>query len=1635
MADVREITDSQNETPLTGEDSTAQPQQGAAQEEPAEAREERIEDLPIAEVRRRIQAAKAAREVLLKRDELRRLQEELRVLEEYERHDGEDDPQALPARGAFALPALPLREEEQSIPGSRAQTDTSEDTPQLKHIKPEKLQKYRGRNQREHLEFFRSAETAFRLDSAAFATERSKVLYVMQYLEGEPRESWFRHVESIGWDNIPSWIEFEAFLLDLVDDPVNREREAMQRFMDAKQGPTQSAQAFHAYLSAIEAQLMPYTEHQNNYHYFTKLRDELRIQLVNFGALPPTRELTVSRAATLEKNLAKANHSVSRTTAPRRMGDGDPMRKRKYHERVRETYAEKIREAPKGPTAVPQQGAGVTPQAGACHNCGKIGHWAKDCRSWKPGKRTGPEVHSQVHRAVEIERGLDTTAVVQRADGAKTAHTLLDTGASINIVSQHKAVEWDLVLVDADLPTPSWLNDSKTFCYGAYEVEFSMTDSAGHARSIRQLFYATDSAHYDLILGMSGMKAGSIRIDVATRQWRWGDAASSEGVALLRAEAGSEDPLTNEVLEKALLLSVEAKEATQRLDGLPDALQEYEDVFSEKAAGILPPHRATDHAINTADHEPPHYPIYNLSEKELAVLRDYLRDAEAKGWIRRSTSPAGAPILFVPKKDGSLRLCVDYRGLNKITIKDRHPLPLISETLDRLMGSIWFTKLDLTDAYHRIRIREGDEWKTAFRTRYGHYEYLVMPFGLANAPATFQAYINRALAGLVDYVCVVYLDDILIYSRGSLDDHWVRVKSVLNRLRGHALYAKLKKCEFAVPEVEYLGYIVGREGVSMDPRRVSDIKDWPQPKSYHDVQVFLGFCNFYRRFIRAYSRIAAPLTGLLVGSKDGRKAGPLEWTDDAANAFRTLRDAFTEAPVLRHFDPMLPIRMETDASDYAIAAILSQLRENGEWHPIAYWSRKMVPAERNYETYDGELLAIVCAFQQWRHYLDGAAQPIQVLTDHNNLKGFMDLKALTPRQARWAVKLAAFDFVIEHRPGKTNPADAPSRRPDYYTENHDLSRLLPTLQNKLARVASIQAWPKAWALPLLPKEREKEEKANKRATAANSWRGDDTPPLRPLWRGIRNSLPRAVVATIAAREVHWEKPHHEMHELVKLLQAEDEFAQSKRSELGATARRKGAAGDSQAWTKRDGLLYRRDALYIPQDSAVKTELLYRSHDAPTAGHFGVARTLELLQRKYYWPNMAQEVKEYVATCDVCQRMKVQRHRPYGALQSLPMPDGPFQELTMDFVTGLPPSKARGSVHDAILVIVDRYTKVALYIACSKTITATQLADIFVERVISRYGTPKGIVSDRGTVFTSAFWQEICVALKVRRRLSTAFHPQTDGQTERQNQTLELYLRVYCSDKQDDWAKLLPLAEFAYNSTLHATIKKTPFQLLYGFEPELHYDSTSVPQAKVPDAAARVERLHRERQALASRWLAAQESQAKYYDQKRSEKCFAQGDLVLLSAKNLSLKLPARKLSPKFIGPFQVLEPVGARAYRLRLPPQYKIHPVFHVSLLEPYKMRIGNASAPQYTAPEIIGGEEEWELEEIVEKAISNTGVHYKVKWLGWPQDYNQWLPENELRNAKELVQAFEQRATHAQADDQALGQRPRRGRPRKKQK
>jgi hypothetical protein len=467
---------------------------------------------------------------------------------------------------------------------------------------------------------------------------------------------------------------------------------------------------------------------------------------------------------------------------------------------------------------------------------------------------------------------------------------------------------------------------------------------------------------------------------------------------------------------------------TEHVDPKVKLLPEYhdfDDVFKHKDEFKLPPHKGVDHPINLKPGtEPPYKKAFPMNPAQLAAVKKYIDEELVKGTIEPSNSPCASPVLIVRKPNGGLRVCMDYRALNAITVKDRYPIPLIKETLDRLCKAKIFTKLDIVAAFNNMRIREGDEWMTAFITRYGLYQYKVLPFGLCNGPASWQRYMNSLMPEYLDEFVTIYLDDLLIYSE-NLKDHVKHVRKVLLKLRAAGIPADIDKCEFHVQEVKYLGLILTPGGLKMDPTKVEAIQSWEQPRCVKDVQSFLGFANFYRRFIRNYSTIAGPMTALT--KKD---IGPFDFDDAAKAAFIKLKDAFMEAPILAHYNPELQNWIETDASNYVVAGVLSQMHDDGVLRPVAFFSKRMVPAECNYDIYDKELLAVIRAFEEWRPELVVTRHENQAITDHRNLQTFMTAKQLNPRQARWAELLSQFHFRITYRPGKQGEKpDALTRRP------------------------------------------------------------------------------------------------------------------------------------------------------------------------------------------------------------------------------------------------------------------------------------------------------------------------------------------------------------------------------------------------------------------------------------------------------------------------------------------------------------------------------------------------------------------------------------------------------------------------------
>ncbi|GJP73723.1 hypothetical protein CLOP_g4413, partial [Closterium sp. NIES-67] len=819
----------------------------------------------------------------------------------------------------------------------------------------------------------------------------------------------------------------------------------------------------------------------------------------------------------------------------------------------------------------------------------------------------------------------------------------------------------------------------------------------------------------------------------------------------------------------------DGEKASETPEKIKELLKEFQDILPDDLPNELPPYRTHQHEIVEEPGSKPTFRApYRLSPTELTDMKKQIEYLLAKGLIRPSTSPYGAPVLFTPKPDGSLRMCIDYRALNKQTIKNKYPIPRIDDLLDQLRGATVFSKLDLRSGYWQIRMADNSIHKTAFRTRYGSYEYLVMPFGLTNAPATFQAEMNHILRPLLDECVVVYLDDILIYSR-DMKQHVEHLRRVFEILRRERFYVNC-------------------------PRANSPLK---------------------RR------------------------------------------------------------------SDQAVGAVLMQDQGNG-LQPIAYLRKKLHGAELNYPIHDKEALAIVIAFKAWRCYLEG--RRTTVYTRPLQPEIFED--TTQPFQAAGPVdRLPRDTLPLRHR---------------------------------------VQARP--------------QEQSRRSQPAC-------TPDSSPTGTPIDPEIPLA------------EKRH--------LLQWDNDIAYRK--------------GSTKIW--------------VPNYPPLRQLLLEEYHDVLYAGHFGSNKTLTGIAKHYYWPHMADDVQKFVTSCDTCQRMKSSKQKKAGLLQPLPVPEQLWQVVSLDFITGLPPTS---SGHDAILVVIDKFSKMGHFIPTHTTARTEETAQLFVRHIISQHGIPTTLISDRDPKFTSKFWKELMSLLGTKLAMSSAYHPQTDGQTERLNQIVEQLLRAACKDDISKWDLHLPVLEFAYNNATHAATGQTPFFLCYGRHPLTPQKPTA--SATVQPAHDFITTMHQLWDRTHKRLLDIQQQQKRQADRHRNDHTITVGDQVLLDTRNLDISHLPSKLRPRFCGPFLVEAQVTPVTFRLRLPATWKIHNAFHVQLLKPYRdpntIFVGRQPPPP--PPVLVQNEPEYEVESVLAHRRRRNGtVELLIRWKGYDPSEDSWVPESDMGNAR----------------------------------
>jgi hypothetical protein len=987
----------------------------------------------------------------------------------------------------------------------------------------------------------------------------------------------------------------------------------------------------------------------------------------------------------------------------------------------------------------------------------------------------------------------------------------------------------------------------------------------------------------------------------------------------------------------------------------------FADVFSGLPPG-LPPQRAAlpAHRIDLFDEAArlPHRKKYRLSVQETAEVNSHVQKLLAAGFIRPSESEACAPIVFVEKRDGAKRMCIDYRDLNALTRKNKYPLPLTEEVLDRVNGSTVFSKLDLEQGYHQIPMFEPDIHKTAFATPMGHFEWTVLPFGLCNGVATFQTMIDRVFARLRR--TEAYVDDVLIHDR-SFDDHVASLERALRRLRDAKLYAKLSKCQFFVSSTTFLGHVLSAEGILPDPSKVDAIRSWPTPSGVREVRQFLGLSGYYRKFMKGYAHIAGPLNDLL------RDDATWEWSPAAHAAFDALRSLLAAAPLLLHPNLNLPFILETDASATAIGGVLSQDQGRGP-QPVAYYSLTLDATQRNYAVHDRELLALVTGAKKWRWALL-SCPPFHWRTDHAPLNYITLQKNISPRQARWLEYLSQFSYTMEYVKGANHlGADALSRLP----------ALAPIL-----------------APPGVGPRRRGSDVQHTTLFAITE--GSMQPPPVGVQRPVSPVAPAVWRADI-----------------IRALTTDPVARDGRRSALHPDlAKRNG-------WVVHEDLLFHDGKCFIPDVPYIRATILHEVHAAPDGGHQGQLRSAyRFLESGYYWPKWRSDLNDYIRTCVTCQINKPlgggNPHTTQGVLNNLPVPERPWESVSMDFIVGLPPSGPQK--FDAIFTIVCRKSKMPVFLPCHVTLTARGAAELFFDAVYCVHGLPRSIVSDRDTKFTSRFWTALLIRIGTALRLTHSFHPQGNGQAEYMNKMVEGYLRAFTTHRGAEWTKWLPHAQFVLSTSVSRTTGVSPFYMVYGRHAITPLALSTPAPPSEPTATTHFVN------ALTDIWAEctthALETRAvaeKYLNTGRTEARFPVGSYVLLDRayRSPGMKLP--KMGPKHDGPFKILAQVGSQSYTLELPQSWRMHPTVWAGRLTAFHgtppSGPAHSGASSWPAPiETVGplGEraQEWEVERILDHRDTGRGRKYYIEWVGGTRDDRSWEPQSCLTNCKELLQEY----------------------------
>lgn len=971
------------------------------------------------------------------------------------------------------------------------------------------------------------------------------------------------------------------------------------------------------------------------------------------------------------------------------------------------------------------------------------------------------------------------------------------------------------------------------------------------------------------------------------------------------------------------------KRVSEKLNG-------YADVFSKHDLDFG--HATTvKHHIKLKDDTPFKQRARLIHPRDLEAVRKHLKSLLEAGVIRESESPYSSPIVVVRKKNGDVRLCVDYRKLNSHTIKDAYALPNVEEAFSALTGSKWFSVMDLKSGYYQIEMEEEDKQKTAFVCPLGFWEFNRMPQGITNAPSTFQRLMEKCMKDINLKEVLVFLDDLIVFS-ASLEEHEARLLTVLQRLREYGLKLSPEKCKFFQSRVRYLGHIVSQEGIETDPEKVRALKTWPRPQTLKDLRSFLGFSGYYRRFVQDYSKIVKPLTSLTAGYPPSRKTGkkpaknltyfnPKEpfserWTPACQQAFECIIDRLTTAPVLGFANPKLPYELHTDASAVGLGAVLYQVQE-GQQRVIAYASRGLSKSEARYPAHKLEFLALKWAIvEKFQDYLYG--NPFTVVTDNNPLTYILTSAKLDAVGYRWLASLSTFNFDIKYRAGtKNQDADALSRIPRAPWDD-------PPSVEERERIREFAAQHLAPSVEL--------QSLSCSVVAATCTRhlsdrsGHDLPEMT-----LVESL---AIDADAVPDAFSVEPDFERCVLIPTYSSEELIQHQKNDPTIGCVIRALEAGSSvpgdpathsqdlklmikewKRFTMRDGLLFRKrqcdehlaHQLVLP--GTLRASVLKCLHD--DMGHMGIDRTVDLVRSRFYWPRMSFDVEQKIKTCGRCVRRKAQPERaaPLVNIKT----SRPMELVCMDFLSIEPDSRNTKDV----LVITDHFTRYAVAIP-TRDQKARTVARCLWEQFLVHYGFPERLHSDQGRDFESTIIKELCAVTGIRKVRTSPYHPRGNP-VERFNRTLLDMLGTLRDKEKSHWCDFVKPLTHAYNCTRNEATGYSPYELMFGRHPRLPIDiafNLPVREARSQSHSQYVQKLKSRLQesyktATANADKLAQRNKQRFDTRVRETKLEV-GDQVLV--RNLRLR-SKHKLADRWEPMvYRVLDQMGKL-------PVYKVRPV------------------------------------------------------------------------------------------------------------